>query len=389
MRARKADAAALEEAVFVVLRCAAMARAGLSVTPAAFLRAALVRLRIDPPAGASGAGTGFDGVEESALAASIELGRYRFRCKSAPPVAFPAAAAAAAASPQLQPADIGDVNLAKVLVEGETDFRLLADRNLHKVTPEAFLSHYLLGSGGVVARGGGLRELGEAWEDLSLVWHICDLDEDGFLDGIEFATARYTISFFAARGERLAKRFSTRFGQRPVLPPSLVHQTKRSMAAKLEMSFRRVHKVFVLGRAGDSVAAEMREKVARILAKRNYTVAESSGGAHAIVVLMTPRCLDDCVKSGDAMFRELRSATGALEGQRKVIVPIFHPSYWEVDYFKVSSEREKLRKGDGVERVMELVRVAKGAELNDMHLEAVAKILHNLLQGRELSMEED
>ena len=38
---------------------------------------------------------------------------------------------------------------------------------------------------------------------------------------------------------------------------------------------------------------------------------------------------------------------------------------------------------------MTRLRVQKGVELNDSHLGAVGRILHNLLQGRELSMEEE
>ena len=88
------------------------------------------------------------------------------------------------------------------------------------------------------------------------------------------------------------------------------------------------------------------------------------------------------------MYRELRDAT---RDKSMVIVPVFDPAYWAVDYFKSDAQRRVLRAGGAadLEEIMTKVRVQKGAELNDAHLGAVAKILHNLLQGRELSMEED
>jgi hypothetical protein len=72
--------AAAEAAVFVAMRAAALARAGLRVSPASFLRASLVRMRVEAvEADADASPPCFAGLPASAVAAAIELGRFRYR----------------------------------------------------------------------------------------------------------------------------------------------------------------------------------------------------------------------------------------------------------------------------------------------------------------------
>jgi len=360
-----------------------------------------VRLRVEAvEAGAEAAPPCFAGLPASAVAAAVELGRFRYRycCAAAAATkggivaagnsfaAAAAGAAAAAAAPYstaaAAAADVGDAFLTSAIVESERDFRLLADGKLNKVTAEAFLRRYLPSAEAASARGRA-----EAWEDLALCFFLCDLDDDGHLDGVEYAAARWLLAFFGAKGRRV----SGKFGARPVLPHSLVHVTKRAMATKRELSIKRVRSVFICSRAGDDVADAMRAKLSRILLDRKYALcAGAAGGAfpprhQAVVVAMTPHCLDKCVDlEGDAMFRELRDAT---RNEAMVIVPVFHPAYWA----QAEAQHRLLRMGGAsdLEEIMTKVRVQKGAELDDAHLGALAKILHNLLQGRDLSMEED
>ena len=432
------EAASAEAAVFVAMRAAALARAGLRVSPAAFLRASLVRLRVEAVEAAADAPPPcFAGLPSPAIAAAIELGRFRFRFDRSAATAssggedggnsaasavhagvsvsasFAGASGAPHSAAAADATDVSDVFLTAAIVESERDFRLLAGgKGGRGVTPEAFLRRFLPGA------GIGAAALAQAWDDVSLCFFLCDLDDDGHLDGIEFAAARWVLSFFAARGGHVSDNFT----RRPVLPLALVHETKRALAAKREMSIKRVRGVSICARAGDDAADAMRTKLERILLDRKYVLCEGSGTAaaasvgagagtamarsasggagagaayQAVIVLFTPHFLDRCVDGeGDAMYRQLRDAT---RNPSMVIVPVFDPAYWAVDYLKVPAQRRLLRRSTGgsvtgaadVEEIMTRLRVQKGVELNDSHLGAVGRILHNLLQGRELSMEEE
>ena len=413
-----------DAAACVAIRAIALARAGLRVSPVSFLRSSLVRLpevpRLifhDQP-----------DVPEAVVAAAVKLGRDRLT-KAARRDKLSAGSAVA-------PEDVADVNLTGEIVRSTDDFRRLADPRLNKVAPEEFIRHFLMGSiakrvdeqdririldgrwvaakrsqqdadtpaavvqwlldeSNTLLAACGRRTDTELWEDLSLIWHLCDLDDDGFLDSIEFAAARWVIGVCAAGGGRASYLYRLR----PVLPPALVHGTKRVMAAKRELSVRRVRGVFICAREGDKEAKKMRDSLEAILKDREYSVAHDVRAEllpEAIIVVMTPRCLDACISRSDAMYKQLEATISA---PGIVIVPVFSPSYFPgFDYVKVRAERAKLSakhakslEADNfdLEAMMEKVCIRKGATLDEAHIDAVGKLLHNLLQGRELSTGEE
>jgi hypothetical protein len=347
----EAEAAAAEAAVFVAMRAAALARAGLRVSPASFLRASLVRLRVEAAeASADAPPPCFTGLPASAVAAAIELGRFRYRwCRAqqrqlllqapqqpAPPPASPFATRASHARTR---ADVARKPTAAERAQSEEIFARLASREEDKIHPEVFIENLLLHLGPVAPGAGGSNAADAAWalplqgrwRALALAFNAADLDEDGRLDLPEAVIALRLVPIAArlvAAGEAPEE-----IQRLLVVPPSAVPVAKRALALKREVALRRVKRIFLSyrwSRESEPLVHLIKEKLVALqyevfldvdnLGDGNIlrTIETELPKCQAVVPVLTKDCYDRCVEFNDAVLLELRLGLGL---EHVVVVP--------------------------------------------------------------------
>ena len=390
------EATAVDAAVFVAMRAAALARAGQRVSPAAFLRTSLVRLRIEATeATADELPPCFAGLPDASVAAAIELGRFRFRGRHT----FASAEAPQRLSPEATAsrarvrAEVARKPTAAERARSEQLFARLVRRGEDKILPEAFVEYALVGTDetgidsigictsdgpGAAVSAASLSPRGR-WRALALAYCAADLDEDGRLDLPEAAIALRLLPIAArlvAAGEAPEE-----VQRLLVVPPAAVPSIKRALAFRREVALRRVKRIFLSyrwSRESEPLVHLIKDKLVALqyevfldvdnLGDGNIirTIEQELPKCQAVVPILTRDCYDRCVEDGDAVLLELRLAL-ALE--HLVVVPFRLKNY--TDYGVPALAPEELA------ALQDFVRASAVAAPAPIDFAALARLARN------------
>lgn len=183
-----------------------------------------------------------------------------------------------------------------------------------------------------------VAQLGTPFIIASQIWRLSDLDHDNRLDDAEF-----TI------GHHLLMGYLSGFDLPPYLPPEIVPPSKAALSLRLEKGLRTVRSVFISYRWDTPDAKTLALFVFQELKQLQYEsvfldikrlgsqmIDEqliSQVLAHdALVPLWTPGCYDRCSNPNDAVRLEVVTALQ----NKKTIVPLFTPDFWDIQKTKPS-----------------------------------------------------
>jgi len=299
-----------------------------------------VRLRVEAvEAGAEAAPPCFAGLPASAVAAAVELGRFRYRyCRkqqqqqqpaaessSMPTAPSPFATRAAHAQAR---SNVARKPTAAEHARAEQLFAQLASREEDKILPEVFVEHLLLGPAADAMQA--IPPPGR-WRALALAFGAADLDEDGRLDLPEAVIALRLVPIAA---QLVAAGEAPEAIQRLlVVPPAAVPVAKRALALKREVALRRVKRIFLSyrwSRESEPLVHLIKDKLVALqyevfldvdnLGDGNIrrTIETELPKCQAVVSVLTRDCFDRCVEFNDAVLLELRLGLGL---EHVVVVP--------------------------------------------------------------------